>query len=106
MGMWLVGQCSKTLKFGLKIPGELRLCRYFEDRLIWEPRMKMVNIQNIITNIRNENNINSQHNVPILNILGNLKVSVLNVRGPVGIWGNGVSYRYDRGEAKCCFDVV
>ena len=34
-----MGQCSKTLKLGLKVPGRSRLCRYFEDRLIWVPRM-------------------------------------------------------------------
>ena len=41
MGMWLVGQCSKTLKFLLKIPGVSRARRYFEDRLIGEPKMMM-----------------------------------------------------------------
>ena len=38
----------------------------------------------------------SKHNVLILDILINLKVSVLGVRVPVGIWQNGKSYRYDR----------
>ena len=39
MGVWLVGQSFKTLKFGLKIPGGSRICRSFEDRLIWDPRV-------------------------------------------------------------------
>ena len=39
MGMWLMDQCSKTLQFGLKIPGGSRPYRYFDDRLIWGLRM-------------------------------------------------------------------
>ena len=39
MRVWLVGQSLKTLKWGLKIPGESELCRYFEDRLIWDSEM-------------------------------------------------------------------
>ena len=35
MSVWLVGQCSKTIKFGLKIPGVSRPCRYFDDNHIW-----------------------------------------------------------------------
>ena len=39
MGVWLVGQCSKILNVVLKLQGGSRVCRYVEDRLIWEPRM-------------------------------------------------------------------
>ena len=61
-------------------------------------------MQNIIKNILNDFCVNSQRNILILDILSNLKVSVLSVRSPVGIWR--ITYRYDMWEAKWCFDVV
>ena len=39
IGVWLVGQCSKTLRFVLKIPGMSRPHNYFDDRPIYVPMM-------------------------------------------------------------------
>ena len=51
MGVWLVGQCSKALTFWLKIPDESSLCRYLDDRLIWEPGMYTIHLNEIkVTN--------------------------------------------------------